>query len=181
MKFDSTSRMPGPPRQRPRPSIRMFPEAQLPAGSRCKLLMATLSAAVISSFLLLLTLQAMSLIPEGPHLQRARLLLSGTANKIGLVVFDGAAWQRVSLLSNSSTIGNCSNGSRSILKPDGTTLACGNLCAGGLIEPQSLPVTGTYTVFIDPFATNTGSITVTPYAVTDVSGTIILGLLFCGS
>ena len=81
----------------------------------------------------------------------------------------------MSLLNNSSTIGNCSNGSRRILKPDGTTLASGNLCTG-VFSTQTLPVTGTYTVFIDPYVGNTSNITVTLYDVpADVTGPITPG------
>src|SRR6185503_20817398 len=43
------------------------------------------------------------------------------------------------------------------------------------IDAQNLPVSGTYTILIDPSGTNTGSMTLELYGVTDVSGTITPG------
>lgn len=50
----------------------------------------------------------------------------------------------------------------SLLKPDGMTWAVTTVgTGGGSQEPMALPVTGTYTVLVDPNGLNTGSITVT--------------------
>src|SRR5207245_1093680 len=44
------------------------------------------------------------------------------------------------------------------------------------LDVLTLPVTGTYTVLVDPYSSNTGSATVTLYDVpADVSGTIVPG------
>ena len=96
----------------------------------------------------------------------------GTTNKIGLVVFDGTAGQRVSL--------KIVPGPTSLVtmyKPDGTTLATKSTgIFTDLIEPTVLPRTGTYTVNVDPGGPGgggTGTVTVTAYDVpADVSGSI---------
>jgi hypothetical protein len=62
-----------------------------------------------------------------------------------------------------------------IKEPDGTTLASSAFVStgGGFIDTQTLPVTGTYTILVDPQGTNTGSVTLTLYDVpADVTGSI---------
>jgi hypothetical protein len=58
-----------------------------------------------------------------------------------------------------------------VLKPDGTTLVTQSGGADAFIEAV-LPVSGTYTVLIDPYKHHTGSGTVQLYNVADVSGSI---------
>jgi type II secretory pathway component PulM len=96
-------------------------------------------------------------------------------NKIGLVIFDGTATQRVSVLVNSSTIGNCANGAVKILRPDGTSVRSDNACTGSFLDPVTLLVTGTYTLLVDPWTANTGQITLTLHEVIDLSGTMTIG------
>ena len=74
------------------------------------------------------------------------------------LTFSGTAGQQVSLVVNSSTLGGfCASGDGTkILKPDGTTLASTFQCAGNMIGPVTLPATGTYTVFVDPWPTSHG-------------------------
>lgn len=97
-----------------------------------------------------------------------------TANKVGMVIFDGTAGQRVSLRISSVTY---SNSSVAILKPDGTTLVSATVnTSGGFIEPQTLPASGTYTIFVDPTGSATGSMVLNLYNVpADVTGTITAG------
>ena len=96
-----------------------------------------------------------------------------TANKIGLVVFDAVAGQRVSLLLNGSTM---AGGTATIYNPDGTTLNSSNFDAsGGFLDARDLPATGTYTILVDPSSTNTGGITLNLYNVVDVTGPIMPG------
>lgn len=99
----------------------------------------------------------------------------GTANKIALVVFDGTVGQRVSVLASGTTIPNWKT--LSILKPDGTTLASSTYTGSGtFINTQTLPATGTYTAFLDPDGTGTGSAALTIYDVpADISGPIVPG------
>ncbi len=96
------------------------------------------------------------------------------ANKIGLVLFDGIAGNRVSVPWSGNTIPGTTY--FNIIKPDGSELTnpIGN--GANLIDAQTLPATGTYTVLVDPFGTGTGSVTVTPYDLPpDFSSPIVPG------
>ncbi len=103
-----------------------------------------------------------------------RTVAISTANKVGMVLFDGTAGQRVSLKISSVTY---SNSSVAILNPDGTTLVSTAVnTSGGFIEPQTLPASGTYTIFVDPTGTATGNMLLNLYNVpADVTGTITAG------
>ena len=95
-------------------------------------------------------------------------------NKVGLMIFDGAAGQRVSLKLSAVNI----PGSTSVLlkRPDGTNLSAANVTtSGGFIDVQTLPVSGTYTILVNPASTYTGSLTSTLYDVVDISETIVPG------
>jgi subtilisin family serine protease/uncharacterized protein YhfF len=89
--------------------------------------------------------------------------------------FDGQAGQRVSLKLAPVTI---SSSYVSILKPDGTPLASNVFVSsfGGFVDTQTLPVTGSYRIIVDPQGTATGSMTLTLYDVPpDASGAIAPG------
>lgn len=95
-----------------------------------------------------------------------------------LLTFSGTAGQRVSLRTTNASFAQC-NLAVAIRKPDGTNLVSNN-CMGaggtGFIDTQTLPTAGTYTVFVDPTAANTGSVTVTLYDVPpDITGPITPG------
>jgi YD repeat-containing protein len=95
-----------------------------------------------------------------------------TPDKIALLLFDGESGQRVSFFVSSSTI---SAGSISIYRPDGLPMAgSGFTGTNTFIDSQVLPITGTYTIRIDPAAGVTGSMTLASFNVTDVSGSIAL-------
>jgi len=102
-----------------------------------------------------------------------------TANKVGLVVFDGVQDQKVSLTATNVTIGGspCCGAKVTVYNPDGTVLVPSTYIgtAVGFIEPTVLPDTGTYTILVDPEATNTGSATLTLYDVQDVTSQISAG------
>src|SRR5262249_52694204 len=70
--------------------------------------------------------------------------------------FSGTQGQEISLRVTDSNV----DGSISILKPDGTTLA---VAAGGFIDKQTLPASGTYTVFVNFGAQAVGSLNITLY------------------
>ena len=91
--------------------------------------------------------------------------------------FSGTAGQQVSLNLSSSTYTGCNGVVVSVLKPDGTTLGSTGLCntSTGFLDSLTLPTTGTYTVFVDPQGTVTGSITVLLNSFADVTGTITAG------
>ena len=95
-----------------------------------------------------------------------------TPGQKALLTFDGTAGQRISA-NAVSTFNSCWN--FGLFKPDGTavvnTLGCGS---GFFIEPQTLPVTGTYTLVIDPSGAGTGSATVNVYDVVDVTGSVTI-------
>ena len=97
-----------------------------------------------------------------------------TAGRIAIVLFAGTAGQRVSLNATNSTI---ATSFISILKPDGTALVSQARAAPNkYIDVQTLAVSGTYTILVDPEAANTGAIKLTLYNVpADLSGTIIPG------
>ncbi len=95
-----------------------------------------------------------------------------TANKNGLMVFDGIAGQRLSIGLSSVTI---TQFFVSVYRPDGTLLVVPTLysTSGGGLDLPVLPMTGTYTIFFDPSSTYTGNVTVT--LSTEVTGTITPG------
>jgi YD repeat-containing protein len=99
----------------------------------------------------------------------------GTPGQNARLTFSGTAGQRVSLNMTSITI---SVSSVYIYKPDGSTLtsmSVGIPPYSAFIEPQTLPATGTYTIFMSPTSNLTGSMTLTLYEVQDVTGTITIG------
>ncbi len=102
-----------------------------------------------------------------------------TANKVGLVLFDGAEHQRISLTATNVTIGGspCCGAKVTIYNPDGTVLVPATYIgtAVGFIDATELPETGTYTILVDPEGTNTGNATLALYDVQDVTSEISLG------
>jgi uncharacterized surface protein with fasciclin (FAS1) repeats len=88
------------------------------------------------------------------------------------LTFNGTAGQQISLgISNS----NLNEPVVSILKPDGSTLASTTVIwSGAFIDVQTLPTTGTYTVFIDTGSPG-GTITVQLYDASAINGTITVG------
>jgi len=83
-----------------------------------------------------------------------------TANKNGLMVFDGTAGQRLDIGFSSVTI---TQFHVSVYRPDGVALtpALSQNTSGEGLELPVLPMTGTYTIFLDPVLTYTGTVTVT--------------------
>ncbi len=96
-----------------------------------------------------------------------------TANKTGLMVFDGTAGQRVSIGFSAVTV---TQFSANVYRPDGVSLLLTVPTlntSGGSIDLGLLPLTGTYTIFLDPVSTYTGNLTVT--VSTELTGTITPG------
>jgi len=99
----------------------------------------------------------------------ASATVSGTAGKIGLLLFDATAGQSLSLSLSESTFSTCT---LYIFGPTQSQLqasACTSFIA--FVEDTNLPSTGTYTVGIDP-GTSTGSLTVKLNNATTVTGAI---------
>lgn len=96
-----------------------------------------------------------------------------TANKAGLMVFDGVAGQRISIGFSAVTI---TQFTAAVSRPDGVSMTVpvpSFITSGGSLDLGVLPLTGTYTIVLDPLSTYTGNITVT--VSTELTGTIIPG------
>jgi len=103
----------------------------------------------------------------------AKAVTIAASGKVGLILFDGNAGQRVSLRVTDDTI---TNGAVTIYKPDGTSLISGSFdTVEGFLDAATLPYTGTYTILLDPNSTYTGSLTLRLYNVVDITGTITPG------
>jgi len=91
----------------------------------------------------------------------------------GYLTFSGTVGQRVSL----SVAANAPAGTVAILKPDQTTLKSVSVgVPAAFMDVETLPSTGTYTVFVNPSAANTGTATVTLFDVpADFSGSVTVG------
>jgi hypothetical protein len=89
--------------------------------------------------------------------------------------FQGTAGQKISFAASSLTIPNYTP--VTIYRPDGTYLTSMSVAQGDslLVDVQSLPVTGTYTVLMDPQGVSTGSLRVTLYNTSDVKVAITPG------
>jgi hypothetical protein len=110
-----------------------------------------------------------SIAPGGPAVT---VTTSVPGQNAGLT-FAGTAGQRVSLKIGPS----CCSVRVTLLKPNGASLATTNAgTSGGFLEPTTLPVSGTYTVAVDPQGSATGSVTLTLYDVpADVAQAIVPG------
>jgi hypothetical protein len=82
------------------------------------------------------------------------------------LTFSGTTGQRISVVVGNSLFASLVK--VSILKPDLTPLTSPPITVGGFdgfIEPQSLPVNGTYTILVDPQLADVGSLDVQAYLV----------------
>ena len=91
------------------------------------------------------------------------------------LTFGGTAGQKVSINVTGVTI--TSTAILTILKPDGSSLGSQwSFGSGGtFVDAQTLPVTGTYTILVNPQSTSTGNATLTLNDCPDVTGTIAIG------
>ncbi len=94
----------------------------------------------------------------------------GSAESIGLLLIDGAAGQRVSLLSKESAFA----GTMKFLSPSGAQLGSASIpkSGEGALGPVTMPVSGTYTIVLDPNEAQTGSVKVKTTVFEDVTGSI---------
>ncbi|HEX2110140.1 MAG TPA: Ig-like domain-containing protein [Gaiellaceae bacterium] len=98
---------------------------------------------------------------------------TGTPGQNARLTFTGTAGQRVSV-----KIGPvCCSTKVSLLRSTGATVASASFgSSGGFMDVQTLPVSGTYTLLVDPQGASTGSVTVALFDVPpDATGTISLG------
>jgi YD repeat-containing protein len=100
-----------------------------------------------------------------------------TAGQNARYTFSGTAGQQISMNLSGNTYVGCNAVVVSILKSDGTSVGSGGVCNGstGFMDSITLPVTGTYTVLVNPQGTTTGSVTVLLNTFADVTGTISAG------
>ncbi len=91
-----------------------------------------------------------------------------TADKVGLLIFDGVAGRKISLLLTNL---NC-NASVKIYAPGGWVLGSVD---GAYMDVKTLPATGTYTILFDPTGTEIGGATFTLFDVVDITDPITPG------
>ena len=104
----------------------------------------------------------------------------GSVGQSAAVSFAGLAGQRVSLKLSGVTIGTstCCSAKVSIAKPDGSNFVFPTLFGtnGGFVDTKTLPVSGTYTILVDPSGTDVGSTTLQMYEVPpDLTGSLTVG------
>ena len=112
------------------------------------------------------------LVTDRMAVGETRPVAIGTATKVGLVIFDGAVNQRISL--------KVVPGPLSLIKlyrPNLGLLASQSIGAGTvLIEPPLLSHAGTYSILVDPTGSQTGTTTLTLYNVPpDQTGALVSG------
>jgi hypothetical protein len=100
-----------------------------------------------------------------------------TAGQNARYTFSGTAGQQISMNLSGNTYVGCNAVVVSVLQPNGSSVGSGGVCNGstGFMDSITLPVTGTYTVFVNPQGTTTGSVTVLLNTFADVTGTISPG------
>jgi YD repeat-containing protein len=93
-------------------------------------------------------------------------------NQVALVLFDATAGQQMSLATTLTTLSDWLN--VSIVSPSGLTLSSSTFTnITGFVDKTILPVTGTYTILLQPYSWRAGSFNINLYNIpADVTGTI---------
>nr|WP_233411018.1 IPT/TIG domain-containing protein [Rugamonas sp. CCM 8940] len=81
---------------------------------------------------------------------------SARAGQNGRYTFTGTAGQKYWMAWSNGSFGVAA--AINVLKPDGTSLVTGSVKTGATLDIPLLPASGTYTVFIDPVAADTGRV-----------------------
>ena len=120
--------------------------------------------------------QSYEIAPAGPSVT----VTTHAAGENARLFFDGVAGQRVALRMSNVAMGvsTCCSAQVSIWKPDGSNLVYPTLVGtnGGFVDTRALPVSGRYSMLVDPQGTAFGSMTLTLYDVPpDVTGSISPG------
>ena len=92
--------------------------------------------------------------------------------------FNGTTGQQVSLAVTGVTMSPTTNTSVIIYKPDGSTFVSDTVYSWMnqiVFDAQTLPVSGTYRVFVDPASASTGSLNLALYNAPDVNDAIAIG------
>lgn len=97
-----------------------------------------------------------------------------TANKIGLLLFEGVAGHNVSVASSSTTFSICTF---QIYKPDNTALSTttASCSSSSFLDSKRLPITGTYALLINASTGSAGGATFTIYDSTEIAATLTPG------
>jgi RHS repeat-associated protein len=102
-------------------------------------------------------------------LGESKTITISTASKRALLLIDGTKDQKISLTSSEASF----TGNFSLYRPSGASIDGGSFSkTSNGIATQVLPETGTYTIEIKGTGTEVGSVKLTGYTVTDISGTI---------
>ncbi len=156
----------------------MWDTAAVSAGAHVLMARATDSAGAVDTF-------ALS-VNENVEF-KGRLTLNGSitvtvasAGKVGMALFDASAGSRISMNVSDVSIGtsSCCSTKVSILAPDGTAVLKPTSLGtrGAFFDVMTLPVTGIYTVLVDPQDAATGAATLTVYLVPpDITGPLVAG------
>ncbi len=89
-----------------------------------------------------------------------------------LYTFAGTLNQRIATTITGTTFPNCGN--VYLLAPDQSTV--GDTCTqNGFTDPVVLTQAGTWTLVVDPYSNDTGSLSITLSSITDITGTIAVG------
>jgi YD repeat-containing protein len=112
-------------------------------------------------------------VAERTTIGTAATVSISTAWKIGLVIFDGTAGQKVDL--SKASLSGLSSCDLYLFAPNGSQILHDGDCSNNHYPlPVTLPANGTYTVGVEPSGT-TGSITITVNNLADATGTITAG------
>ncbi len=111
-----------------------------------------------------------SIVVDGPEVP----VMIGTPGQNARFTFEGTAGRRISAKAVVTSGSFGCPWTIAIEKPDGSTLGslsgtCGNSV---LLEPLTLPVTGTYKYFVNPKTNGTGNASLNLYDVVDITGPI---------
>jgi YD repeat-containing protein len=113
------------------------------------------------------TVSDATIVPNGPA-----VTLTFGANQERRLTFQGVAGHRYSVWGEEVT-GSCYFWPLSLLHPDGqTVLGTTSTCGDGLLEPQTAPVTGRYTIVVRSAASASGTARIRLYDVVDIEMSI---------
>jgi YD repeat-containing protein len=105
-------------------------------------------------------------------LNQSATVAIGTANKVGLVVFDASGGRRIAVrgANGSFSFGIACQLFVRVLRPDGVEMGAPTCVeSNGFTDALPVPATGTYTAFLDPYGSAAGSLTLTIYDFVDVT------------
>ena len=96
-------------------------------------------------------------------------LILARVGQVARVTFEATAGQRLNLAVTNANLSTA----LSILKPDGSSWVNTSVSNGSVVDTGPVPITGTYTVVINPAAASAGSLTLTLSA--EIAGSIAMG------